>query len=127
MRYTFLTAAILLSIVTYSQTYYSNNTVANNNVSYAVNSPFNNKAVTQMAVIGNPARNAITLQISNPVPTKYELSLYSSNGQKVSAMLYEHPAGVSTKTIYVSQLEHGMYYLVAVSKSERKSINILVQ
>src|SRR5690349_2235972 len=102
---TVLSAAILLSVSAIGQFY---------NTSNAYNANNERSLKIQMNIIGTPARNAITLQINNPTSTKYELSLYSSTGRKVTTLLYDHPAGVSTKTIYVSQLEQGMYYLVAV-------------
>jgi len=55
------------------------------------------------------------------------LSLYSSAGRKVTAESYEHPAGVSTKQIYVSQLPPGIYHLVILNQYERKSVEIIKQ
>jgi hypothetical protein len=121
--YAVFTAALFLSISAFSQQYYNPVTTVytKSNVMLERNSK------VQLNIIGNPATNAITLQISNPVQTKYELSLYSSTGKKVSTVLYEHPAGVSTKAIYVSQLQRGMYFLVALSKDERTSLQVVVQ
>ena len=119
---TIVAAAVLLSVSSFAQSYtVSNGYNANNGIL------FEHSSKTQMNVIGTPSRNAVTLQISNPSPAKYELSLYSSTGRKVTTVLYDHPAGVSTETIYVPELQHGMYYLVAVSANEQRSINILIQ
>ena len=119
---TIVAAAVLLSVSSFGQSYTVSNAYnANNGIL------FERSSKTQMNVIGTPSRNAVTLQISNPSPAKYELSLYSSTGRKVTTVLYDHPAGVSTETIYVPELQHGMYYLVAVSANEQRSINILIQ
>jgi hypothetical protein len=121
--FTFLTAAIVLSITCYSQQY--NNPVTS--VYTKSNVMLERTSAVQMIIIGNPARNMVVLQISNPIETKYELSLYSSSGRKVTTMLYDHPAGVSTKTISVSGLKQGLYFLVALSKTERRSLQLILQ
>src|SRR5215831_1567018 len=114
--YTIVAAAVFLSVSLFGQSYTVSNAYnANNGIL------FGRTSKTQMNVIGTPSRNAVTLQISNPSRTKYELSLYSSTGRKVTTVLYDHPAGVSTETIYVPELQHGMYYLVAVSANEQRS------
>jgi hypothetical protein len=119
--YTVVTAAILLFFSANSQHFTRNVDYADNNVQIEHNS------AEQMKIVGSPVRNIITLQISNPVSTKYELSLYTSTGRKVSTELYNHPAGVSTKTMYTSNLERGIYFLVATSEYGRRSIEVLIQ
>jgi hypothetical protein len=119
--YTVVAAAVLLSFSANSQHFTRNVDFADNSVQIA-----HNPAV-QMKIVGNPVRNSITLQISNPISTKYELGLYTSTGRKVSTELYNHPAGVSTKTIYTSNLERGIYFIVATSEYGRRSIEVLIQ
>jgi len=82
---------------------------------------------TKINVIQNPVRGAINFQITNPLSTKYEISLYSPNGQKITSILYEHPAGTSLKTMYVPDGVKGIYYLVVRSDSEKRTAKILVE
>lgn len=105
------------------QSYYT--TEASNNTGKTGAIIYN--ASSQMTIIGNPARNEIILQVSNPNNIKYELVLYSLTGEKVTSLLYDHPGGISTKTIYVSDLKPGMYYLDAINKNEVQSLKIVVQ
>ncbi|MEO8711971.1 MAG: T9SS type A sorting domain-containing protein [Parafilimonas sp.] len=125
--YTVLTAVILLSVSAISQQSFN----VSNNIGHHINisnvAATENLVPTKMTIIGNPVRDAIILQINNPDAVKYELSLYNENGTKVSSILYNHPAGVSTETMYVSQLEHGMYFLIARSANEKLSMNLLVE
>jgi hypothetical protein len=122
--YAVIAAAIFfVGIATAQQSYYT--TEASNNTGKT--GPIIYNASSQMAIIGNPARNAIVLQVSNPNNTKYELVLYSSTGEKVTSLLYDHPGGVSTKTIYVSDLKPGFYYLDAINKNEAQTLKLVVQ
>jgi predicted phosphohydrolase len=116
--YTVLAAVVFLSLSASSQQYtsYDNSGVQ-----------IQHDGRIQMNIIGNPVKDVIVLQISNPISTKYELSVFTENGRKVSTMLYEHPAGVSTKTIPVANLEHGMYFLVATSDNGKQSFKVLKQ
>ena len=82
---------------------------------------------TRINVLQNPVRGAINFQITNPVNTKYEISLYSSNGQKITSILYEHPSGTSLKTMYVPDGVKGIYYLVVRSEREKRTAKILVE
>jgi hypothetical protein len=116
--YTVLAAVVLFSFTAISQQYTSYN---NSGVQ------IQHDGRVQMNIIGNPVKDIITLQISNPISTKYEFSLFTESGRKVSTMLYEHPAGVSTKTISVSNLEHGIYFLVAASDNGKQSFKVLKQ
>jgi hypothetical protein len=70
--YAVFTAALFLLVSAFSQQYYNPVTTVytKSNVMLERNSK------VQMNIMGNPATNAVTLQISNPVQTKYELSLY---------------------------------------------------
>ncbi len=116
--YTVLAAALFIFSSVYSQ----------QSISYANSGVLiKHDGSIQMNVIGNPVRNVITLQISNPVSTKYELSLFTENGQKVTTMLYDHPAGISTKQIYVSSLPHGFYFLVATTNTGRQSLKLFIE
>ena len=82
---------------------------------------------TRINVMQNPVRGAINFQITNPVNTRYEISLYSPNGQKITSILYEHPAGTSLKTMYVPDGVKGIYYLVVRSEGEKHTAKILVE
>ena len=116
-------AAIFFSGAAFSQTIY---TINNNRIP-------GNALATQIApgtrinIMQNPVRGAINFQITNPVNTKYEISLYSGNGQKITSILYEHPAGTSLKTMYVPTGVKGMYYLVVRSQSEKRTAKILIE
>lgn len=126
--YTVVAAVMFLSMSAKSQqqTFTESNNVGHH-IKYNNATANDNFVSSKMYIIGNPVKDVITLQISNPNQTKYELSLYSVTGRKLISMLYDHPAGVSTKQIYVSELQHGMYYLVATSEYEKRSLKILVQ
>lgn len=117
------TAAVLLSICGSAQEYLSPVTTyyMKSNVILERNSN------VQMNIIGNPAKDVVVLQISDPNTTQYELTLYSSTGRKVSTILYDHPAGVSTKIINVSQLQRGMYFLVAWNNNLKRSLRVILQ
>ena len=126
--YTVIAAVVMLSssVKAQQESFEKSNNIAHQiKCSYATAN--DNIVSTKVAVIGNPVKDILTLQIANPNSTKYELSLYSSTGRKVTTELYEHPAGVSTKRIYVSQLSPGIYRLVLLNKYERQSIEILKQ
>ena len=82
---------------------------------------------TRINVMQNPVRGAINFQITNPVNTRYEVSLYSPNGQKITSILYEHPSGTSLKTMYVPDGVKGIYYLVVRSEGEKHTAKILVE
>jgi len=115
--------ALLIYVAASAQTLY---TIDNNRIP-------GNALATQIApgtrinVVQNPVRGAINFQITNPISTKYEISLYSPNGQKITSILYEHPAGTSLKTMYVPDGVKGIYYLVVRSESEKRTAKILVE
>ncbi|MBV9963940.1 MAG: T9SS type A sorting domain-containing protein [Parafilimonas sp.] len=119
-------AALSFSLKAQQESFEKTNNVAHQ-INYSYATANDNIVSTQISVIGNPVRDILTLQIANPNSTKYELSLYSSAGRKVTAESYEHPAGVSTKQIYVSQLPPGIYHLVILNQYERKSVEIIKQ
>jgi len=115
--------ALLIYVAASAQTLY---TIDNNRI------PGNGLATqiapgTRINVVQNPVRGAINFQITNPLSTKYEISLYSSKGQKITSILYEHPAGTSLKTMYVPDGVKGIYYLVVRSESEKRTAKILVE
>jgi hypothetical protein len=125
--YTVLTAVILLSVSAISQQSFNVSNNAGHHINSSKVATTENLVPTKMTIIGNPVKDALILQINNPNAVKYELSLYTENGTKVTSILYNHPAGVTTKKIYVSQLERGMYFLVVRSANEKLSAAVLVQ
>ena len=119
---TFLTAAFL-SVTMFAQpTYTISNSRIPGNALATQNAPG-----TRINLLQNPARGMINFQISNPVNTKYEISLYSMNGQKITSILYEHPAGTSLKTMYVPTGVKGIYYLVVRNESEKHFAKVLIE
>jgi len=116
-------AAILFSGAAFTQTVYtiSNNRIPGNALASQITPG------TRINLMQNPARGAINFQITNPVNTKYEISLYSANGQKITSILYEHPAGTSLKTMNVPTGVKGIYYLVVRSESEKHLVNVLIE
>lgn len=116
--YTVIVAVVCLYLSGFSQQYtsYSNSGVQ-----------IQHNGSVQMNIIGNPVKDVITLQISNPISTKYELSVFSESGRKLSTMMYDHPRGVSTKAISVSNLPHGIYFFVATSNEGKQSFKVLKQ
>ena len=85
------------------------------------------KTPAAINLVSNSVKGAINIKISNPNSSRYEISLYSTNGQKITSILYDHPAGVSLKTMYVSPGVHGMYYLVAIGEGEKHSMKVFIQ
>jgi len=82
---------------------------------------------TRIVLMQNPARGMLNFQVSNPANTTYEISLYSARGQKITSVLYQHPAGTSLKTMYVPIGVKGIYYLIVRNESERLSTKVLVE
>ena len=119
---TFFTA-IFLSVALFAQPDYTiNNNRGPGNLLATQNTP-----VTQLVLLQNPVRGAINFQITNPSNTRYEISLYATNGQKISSILYDHPAGISVKTMYIPNGTKGIYYLVVRRQGERQSIKVLIE
>ena len=118
-----LFVAIFFSVAAFTQTIYTinNNSIPGNGLAMQI------APGTRINVMQNPVQGAINFQITNPVATKYEVSLYSPNGQKISSILYEHPSGTSLKTIYIRNGVKGIYYLVVRSQSENRTMKILVE
>ncbi|MEP6466049.1 MAG: T9SS type A sorting domain-containing protein [Parafilimonas sp.] len=116
--YTVVAFIVFLSISAFSQQYTSYD-----NSGAIIEHP----GSVQMHIIGNPVKDIITLQISNPMSVAYELSVYSETGRKVSTMIYDHPAGVSTKAISVSELPDGIYFLVATSNNGKQTFKVIKQ
>lgn len=86
-----------------------------------------NTSVASVRVIGNPTHDAINIQLNDPLSEKYDLSLYSLSGQKITSLSFTNPVGVSSKEMYLPQGLEGMYFLVATTKNGRISIKILIQ
>ncbi len=114
-----LVAIFFTSLSVFSQSYFQQS-VYNNSTAENANR-------TLVNIIGNPARGAINIRLSNPNSTKYDMSLYSLNGQKITSISYNHPGGVSTKTIYTPAGLSGLYYLVILTENEKQSIKIFIQ
>ena len=116
-------AVLFLFVAAFSQTTYTvNNTRTPGNSLAIQNTPGTNVFLMQ-----NPVSGMIRFQLSNPVDTKYEISLYSTGGQKITSIPYNHPRGTSTKTMTVPAGVHGMHYLVVRSQSEKFSIKVFIQ
>lgn len=114
-----LVAVCLISVASFSQSYFQQ--------SVYNNSTAENKYKTSVNIIGNPARGEINIRLSNANNAKYDMSLYSNTGQKVTSIAYDHPGGVSTKTIYVPEGVKGLYYLVVLTNNEKQSIKVFIQ
>lgn len=116
-------AAMCISGAAFTQTIYTidNNRIPGNALAKQITPG------TRINIMQNPARGAINFQITNPVNTKYEVSLYSGDGQKITSILYEHPAGTSLKTMYVPTGVKGMYYLVVRSQTEKRTAKVLIE
>ena len=97
------------------------------NQTYNQSSLFYNTNKTYLRFINNPAKGEINIQISNPYSEKYNLALYSLNGQKITEVSFNHPGGVSTKTMYVSASLSGMYFLVAKTTGGMQSLKVFIQ
>ena len=97
------------------------------NQTYNQSSLFYNTNKTYLRFINNPTKGEINIQISNPYSEKYDLALYSLNGQKISEVSFDHPGGVSTKTMYISASVSGMYFLVAKTTEGQQSLKIFIQ
>jgi hypothetical protein len=97
------------------------------NQTYNQSSLFYNTNKTYVRFINNPTKGEINIQISNPYSEKYDLALYSLNGQKITEVSFNHPGGVSTKTIYISASISGMYFLVAKTTEGQQSFKVFIQ
>src|SRR5579885_1261539 len=86
-----------------------------------------NPSVASVRVIGNPVHGVINIQLSDPVSEKYDLSLYSMDGQKITSLSFINPVGVSSKEIYLRSGMGGMYLFVATTKNGRISMKVLIQ
>jgi uncharacterized protein YxeA len=115
MKKIFIIAAIMfVSLTAFNQTYNQSSLFYNTNKTY-------------LRFINNPTKGEINIQISNPSSEKYDLALYSLNGQKITQVSFTHPGGVSTKTIYVSANVSGMYFLVAKTTEGQQSLKVFIQ
>jgi hypothetical protein len=122
--FTSIFAAILIFFTVHAQIspYYTN---------AAVNDIVGKQSMVKTAavinLVSNSVKGTINIKISNPNNSRYEISLYSTNGQKIPSILYDHPAGVSLKTMYVPSGVQGMYYLVVIGEGEKHSMKVFVQ
>ena len=97
------------------------------NQTYNQSSLFYNTNKTYLRFVNNPTKGEINIQISNPYSEKYDLALYSLNGQKITEISFNHPGGVSTKTMYISSGISGMYFLVAKTNEGQQSLKLFIQ
>lgn len=114
-----LVAISFISLSSFCQSYFKKTIYNNSNAE--------NKYNAHVNIIGNPARGAINIRLSNPVNEKYDISLYSQDGEKVTSISYNHPGSVNTKTMYVPAGVSGLYYLVVLSSNEEQSIKVFIQ
>ena len=114
--FTLLVAAIFFSTVSFSQTAYKINDITTVD-----------KSTPQFSLISNPVKGAINLKVSNPESTKYIIMLYSTTGQRITSVEYNHPGGISTETMYVPDGVSGMCYLVIKSQQLEKSLKVFIQ
>jgi uncharacterized protein YxeA len=115
MKKAFIIAALMLiSSAAFTQAYNQSNLFYNTNKTY-------------VRFVENPAKGQINIQISNPYSEKYDLSLYSLAGQKITETSFAHTGGVSTITLYVPVNLRGMYFLVAKTTEGHQSLKILIQ
>ena len=114
-----LVAITLITISGFCQSYFQQ-TVYNNSTA-------GNKYQTSVNVIGNPARGAIIFRLSNPNNTHYNITLYSTTGQRITSIDYNHPGGVSTQTMYVPEGVSGLFYLVLLSHDEKQTVKLFIQ
>lgn len=107
-------AATLITFTAFSQTYNQSSLFYNTNKTY-------------IRLDENPVKGQVNIQISNPYTEKYDLSLYSLNGEKVSEISFTHPGGVSTKTMYIPDGIKGLYFLVARTPEGKQSLKVFIQ
>lgn len=115
----FIAVLLIISIPAMSQ-------VKSNNTSFINNSTVTPGITSQVNIIGNPVRGSVIVQIKNPHPVQLELSVYNEAGTEKNTMVYNHPGGISTKSINVANDADGLYFLVVNSKSGRKTIQFNV-
>lgn len=115
MKKVFIIAAlVLISSAAFTQTYNQSSLFYNTNKTY-------------VRFVENPTKGQINIQISNPYSEKYDLSLYSLAGKKITETSFTHPGGISTVTLYVAANLRGMYFLVAKTREGHQSLKILIQ
>ena len=96
------------------------------NQTYNQSSLFYNTNKTYLKLIDNPTQGQLNIQISNPYSERYNLSLYSLNGQKITEEPFKHSGGISTKPMYLSAGISGMYFLVAKTKEGQQSFKVWI-
>lgn len=114
--YTLLAATMIFSISSFSQTVYKVNDIT-----------VENKNIQEVSLISNPVKGAINVKISNPNSVQYSIMLYSTTGQRITSVQYNHPGGVSTETMYVPDGVSGLYYLVVRTKEQQKSMKVFIE
>ena len=115
--YTLIAALIFISATAFSQTVYKVNNIT-----------IENKTVPEINLMANPVRGEINLRVSNPNATKYAIALYSTNGQIITTVEYNHPGGVSTETMHIPDGVMGMCYLIVKSTDEpQRSLKVFIE
>jgi hypothetical protein len=85
------------------------------------------KGPATINLISNQVNGVINIKINNPYSARYDISLYSTGGRKITSVLYDHPAGVSSKAMYIPAGVKGMCYLVVLGQGEKHSLKVFVQ
>lgn len=119
MKKIYILLAVLMFITanTFSQTVYKVNNVT-----------IKNKNISEIKLMANPVRGEINLRVSNPNTTKYAIALYTTNGQIITTVEYNHSGGISTETMHIPDGVTGMCYLIIKSIDEpQRSLKVFIE
>lgn len=82
-----------------------------------------------ITLLSNPVTNGtIHLNINNNNPVKYQISVFSATGKKLTSVLYDHMNGQSTVDVNLpAGTQRGLYYVTIMGKDgSNQSIKTLV-
>lgn len=82
--------------------------------------------ISGITLLGNPARGAINLNISNAASATYRFDLYSIDGRKVASQVYNHGGGSGKVSLTVPGNTKGACMLRITSGNATQTIKVIV-
>ena len=82
-----------------------------------------------ITLLSNPVENrTIHLNVNNNFAAKYQISVFSATGYKITSVMYDHQAGESTVDVSLpSGTQKGLYYVSVMGKDgSNQSIRTIV-
>ncbi|MDD2634548.1 MAG: T9SS type A sorting domain-containing protein [Bacteroidales bacterium] len=87
----------------------------------------NNTIISQVKLFPNPSSGLLNLDIKNYPDVELSISIYTVNGQIVYSNQYKLVDGALVKTIDLSNLSSGMYYLRIISNNLNTTEKIVLE